>query len=396
MELRKKNKDISLIYPLITIMVLSYFELPFLNTIGIFNIGYKVGKLLCCFSFALILMTKKEFKAKKYIIVFILYEFLLLFTSLYLGLPMVYVITRVATEITFIIFVDYFLEYYFKEVINVVFVFLLIIIIINFMLMLKYKYGIYNIGESSRTYWLLGHVNNMPVYIFPAIFISFTKYRNGNKFTKVLSIILLSISIISVVYGNSATSTIGLLIIVFHLIVKDFKINLMHYYLISLAIFILIVVIGREYKLMSFVSMLFNRNITFTGRTNIWNNTLYYIKQKPFLGYGLETPLMTMTKFNFITPHNRYLYILYTGGVLGFTLFTYFVFKIWRISVNKYKNHSNDIVYRSLYYTCCAVFIIFQMETYVGVLIYFPFILLANIRSGDITVKQMKGFDYEK
>ena len=62
-------------------------------------------------------------------------------------------------------------------------------------------------------------------------------------------------------------------------------------------------------------------------------------------------------------------------------LFTYFVLNIWRLSINDYKKYSNNIIYRSLHYTCCAIFIIFQMETYVGVLIYLPFILLVNVNS---------------
>ncbi|MBS5964986.1 MAG: O-antigen ligase family protein [Finegoldia magna] len=389
MKFRIMNKDFSLIYFIIIIMVLSYFELPFLNSIGIFNFIYKIGKLLSCLLFAIILIINKKCKLKKYIVIFVFYELLLFFRSLYLGLPIVYVMTQVASEITFIVFADYFLEYYFRQFTNVLFAFILIIVTINFVLMLKYKYGIYNIGESNRAYWLLGHVNNMPVYIFPAIFISFNKYKNSNKIIKILSLILLCTSFISVIYGKSATSIIGLLIIIFHLTFKKFKLNLIHYYLISLVIFIFIVILGREYKLMSFISMFFNRSITFTGRTNIWNHALYYIKEKLILGYGLETPLVTMAKFDFITPHNRYLYILYTGGVLGFALFTYFVFSIWRLSISTYKNYSNDIIYRSLYYTCCAIFIIFQMETYAGVLIYFPFLLLANmnIRTRDMLVE---------
>lgn len=389
MKFRIMNKDFSLIYFIIIIMVLSYFELPFLNSIGIFNFIYKIGKLLSCLLFAIILIINKKCKLKKYIFIFVFYELLLFFRSLYLGLPIVYVMTQVASEITFIVFADYFLEYYFRQFTNVLFAFILIIVTINFVLMLKYKYGIYNIGESNRAYWLLGHVNNMPVYIFPAIFISFNKYKNSNKIIKILSLILLCTSFISVIYGKSATSIIGLLIIIFHLTFKKFKLNLIHYYLISLVIFIFIVILGREYKLMSFISMFFNRSITFTGRTNIWNHALYYIKEKLILGYGLETPLVTMAKFDFITPHNRYLYILYTGGVLGFALFTYFVFSIWRLSISTYKNYSNDIIYRSLYYTCCAIFIIFQMETYAGVLIYFPFLLLANmnIRTRDMLVE---------
>ncbi|WP_374047994.1 O-antigen ligase family protein [uncultured Finegoldia sp.] len=198
---------------------------------------------------------------------------------------------------------------------------------------------------------------------------------------KFSSILLLTISILSILYGKSATSIIGLLIIVFCLIIKSSKLSLIHFYFISLSFFTLIVVLGREYKIVYYISMFFNRSITFTGRTNIWNSALYYINKKPLLGHGLETSLITIAKFNFVSPHNRYLYILYTGGMLGFALFTYFVFKIWRISKNNYKNYSNNITYRSLYYTCCAIFIIFQMETYVGVLIYFPFILLVNFNN---------------
>lgn len=378
MNLKTRINIKGYIYLTIFIILFSYFESPYLNTIGIISNIYNISKVLSCMLFALLIINNKKFDVPNYIMIVIAYNIYLFTRSVYLGLPIFNVTNKVLTMITFFIFVDYLVKFYAKEFIDVLFCVLLIFISVNLILMIKYEEGIYNIGVYNRSYWLLGHVNNMPVFIFPAIIVSIIKFQLGNRAVKLLSIFLFFISLFSILYGKSATSIIGLFIILYYILNKYPKLNFKNFYTITLLFFIFVVVLGENFRLATYISNFFNRSITFTGRTYIWEATIFFIKKNLLFGNGIETDIMKISKIGFTSPHNRYLNILYTGGLIGFLSFNIFLFFTHKKSYCTSAKFKKSIIFRVINYTCCSILVVSQMEAYSSIATYLPFIFLAN------------------
>lgn len=65
-----------------------------------------------------------------------------------------------------------------------------------------------------------------------------------------------------------------------------------------------------------------------SGRNLIWQEAIYLISKRPFLGYGTGTLLANISEIN-VSAHNLYLQITLQNGVLGLSLFLVLLLKIW-------------------------------------------------------------------
>ena len=86
-----------------------------------------------------------------------------------------------------------------------------------------------------------------------------------------------------------------------------------------------------------------------TGRTDIWGETIEYIKKKPIWGYGFNADA---TKLN-ISTHNDPMKWVLNFGIVGFILFTLLYIKIFKFVYFHYQS-SKNVDSRSLYlgYLC--------------------------------------------
>ena len=71
----------------------------------------------------------------------------------------------------------------------------------------------------------------------------------------------------------------------------------------------------------SIIENVFQKKMTLSGRTDIWESALYYIAQSPISGYGTEDRDLNIVKITFNHCHNIVLEILYRGGAIGLILF---------------------------------------------------------------------------
>jgi O-antigen ligase len=68
--------------------------------------------------------------------------------------------------------------------------------------------------------------------------------------------------------------------------------------------------------------MFFGRDLTFTGRTYIWNLATNLIAQSPIIGHGFMTSdVIAGYLGGYSTPHNEFLLVLMYGGCIALVLF---------------------------------------------------------------------------
>lgn len=164
-------------------------------------------------------------------------------------------------------------------------------------------------------------------------------YHLNNR--KILPFVYLVEYLITVYVTWTAAQVIGAAIVVLYLI-KPFrllfeKINVIWWIGISFAVFVVLVFFWEPFKsielIRSFIVDVLKKDVTFTGRINIWSGVWEMVKQKPLLGHGMmDNPQMLFydSEFNqnYVHAHNGFLQTWYEAGavsliaILGMFVFT--------------------------------------------------------------------------
>lgn len=238
--------------------------------------------------------------------------------------------------------------------------YLYIIIFINFLSIL---FG--HTGEYERMYFL-GYDNSFtPVIVLGSIILSYFSFFKYDKITwKYWGINVVTIASCFLVRSSNAMM-MGFFLIIFDIFLwfkmysspKINKIfNLKTYFWISIVVFLVLVVYRLQDAFSYIIIDILHRDLTFTGRTYIWDRAIYYISTSPIIGCGVEDfDLRVLTK-NIFHAHCNYLNILLEGGVLSLTLY----FNIFRVIWKKIKKqrYKRDIAVLSF-----GVFLFFLMST---------------------------------
>lgn len=90
---------------------------------------------------------------------------------------------------------------------------------------------------------------------------------------------------------------------------------------------------------------IFNRDLTYTGRTYIWTSLNYYINSELLLGHGYQAfwnlgflstiSLLSTIGFNPTHAHNGILDILLNIGLIGLILYLLIIFNLWIKLINR-------------------------------------------------------------
>lgn len=184
---------------------------------------------------------------------------------------------------------------------------------------------------NNNTIFILGKKNMLILYVFPFIFLeSFLNIIKENGKKGFGRLILIIISLFTIFVSSSATSTFACMILFVYYIFQNNKIInkiLMHIsakqILFIMAAFFVLIVIYNVQKYFSFIIVdTLGKDLTFTGRTYIWNKAIDLILKNPF-GYGWEaevpdviTILDWVQYSNVGHAHNFILNLAYKSGII--------------------------------------------------------------------------------
>lgn len=214
------------------------------------------------------------------------------------------------------------------KVLNPLGLILYIYVLINFATVILFPHGLYsdNVNEMSTRVeysWFLGYRNPQVRILLPAVSISFISDIVKYGRVKVKSLFLLLVSLITIVLIKSSTALIGFSVFILIYIVR-MKWNIRVkpiWFLLYNAVFFVGIVILRLQNLFGFIIVdVLHKDLTFTGRTFIWDQALLKILINPLLGNG-ATEFPIGSYFVATHPHNFMLYLLVKSGLIGFLLF---------------------------------------------------------------------------
>lgn len=222
--------------------------------------------------------------------------------------------------------------------------------IINFITILFFPGGMYINSSGYRGNYFLGYDNNMITFLFPTIAITFmNSIRKYNKIS-IKSLIVFLICILSLIITWPATSIAAIFLFLILLIFSAHRMKklkktftLTTLLLALFLIFILIFVFKLQESFNYLIVDILKKDITFTGRTDIWSLYLSLIAKSPFFGYGAIDAFSMIKMYNVGHAHDLYINILFQGGIV--CLIEYLIMILYTSKkVDKCKGKQSQII----------------------------------------------------
>lgn len=244
---------------------------------------------------------------------------------------------------SFFILFDYFLKRYnYKTVKYLLWIYGTLQIINIITMFLYYPNGMYIDALNDSNYYFLEHDNGSFFFALPIILLSFIYSYNKHGKISFLTYCFLFINIIGYLYVWSTMAFCCLMLIFLVALFANNKfINKM---ITSKKIWILLIcfVVGIVFfNIQDYFSILvknvFNKDLTLSGRTLIWQKAIGYIKDKILFGYGQEMSNVRMMRFGISHVHNIFLQLLYNGGIVSLFIYILLYLKMFK-SIKKNSN----------------------------------------------------------
>ena len=141
--------------------------------------------------------------------------------------------------------------------------------------------------------------------------------------------------------------------------------------LFSIVIFVIIVLLRMQDRFEFIIKDLLHRDLTFTGRTLIWDYAIKNIKNNLLFGIGIYDYKMRRLQTGVYHAHCTYLNVLFENGIIGAISYLLIFIKVG----NKLMENKSNSLVNMVSYFFFIYFIITLMEVYMNnVMLY---ILLA-------------------
>ena len=229
------------------------------------------------------------------------------------------------------------------------------------------------VGRGSPVRYLFGNYNQMGFVCLlglttHAIYTFYTKKRYHSLY------LLMAVSLFSVIFVGSMTSTIGLCIlstyILFYQRIKRPLFIASIFAILYIVVFIFLIWLGNsieEFSLATdFIENTLQKDTTFSKRTIIWNNAVRKIIYSPYMGYGVRGVEWNDEHLGGSGPHNLWLMLLLQGGIVLCVSFIGVVFYAVR-SASQVKQPYTMVAIVAL----CVLFLMSFFETYNIVHVFF-------------------------
>lgn len=195
--------------------------------------------------------------------------------------------------------------------------------LVNLVTMFFFPSGLFNL-EAVEHSWFLGHKNTLIKYLIPGLYsFGLASLIERQKF-RITWYIYLVVAVITTLIGGSSTSLVALFVfsVCYFVRNKQWKaIKIVNFYaplIYNFAFFVLIVVFRMQDKFAYLIENVLGKQLTLTGRTDLWDRMLLCIAVRPLNGYGLEATTMIQERLEYwnVSAHNILTDYLYEGGIL--------------------------------------------------------------------------------
>ena len=334
----------------------------------------------------------KENKGSRATFIVLLYYLVLLSSTIVNNISFMVAINNAIKTLSVCLLVDYGVRKQPRIFLKSFEIIFSVFLMFNVITVLKYPNGLYmNPASGLWQNWFLGYKNSHILYIFPLVLVSFLNSLLDGKFVTSRNVIIMILSFLNIIIVQSSTSytmIIGIVVYIlcYRMLNKSTKFHAKNYFYTYITSFTLITVLRISNWLRFIVVNLFKKDLTFTGRTKIWDLAIEQILNKPILGHGEKT-FVYNTNYNvrITSTHSELLEIFFKTGLVGGLVY---LFLIWKSAKNLYQ-YREKMISKYLAITLLIFLIMTLFEAYTLdkcmylFMVYFNVEYLININSGE-------------
>jgi O-antigen ligase len=168
--------------------------------------------------------------------------------------------------------------------------------------------------------------------------------------------------------------------------------QLKYFYFASGIISILIIGFSFQNNFADIIEQLFDKSVTFTGRTNIWELALSKVPESPWIGHGMESLHVIVGDAYFDAPHahNYFLQQLFSVGIIGLIIAT----MIWLTASKNCHRYFNSESAKALMLAAAALIFTGITESLTEAPLLYP--LLCLIHNMEFFVEPVKKGELSK
>lgn len=217
----------------------------------------------------------------------------------------------------------------------------------NAILLILYPDGLWVdeewVGRGDATRYLFGNYNQIGFVCLLGITTqSIYSFSAKKGYFNLICLILVSIA--SVIFVGSMTSTVCLILLALGILLRRFimqfsKTILVTFFVIYILFFIFIVWYGNSIETVRlatiFIEKILSKSTDFTARTYIWENAIHKIGQSPWIGYGVQSVEWNDTYLGGSGAHNLWLMLMLQGGGVLCGLFVYILLYTIKYTLKK-------------------------------------------------------------
>lgn len=225
-------------------------------------------------------------------------------------------VVEICRYIALILAIDFFYEE-FDQLIKIFMLILEFLVYYNLIDLLNTQKDIYGVFYSA-----LGYDNDFTKYMLVAYFVAMLySLVTGKKIRSICLIVGVHITLFYAGVGTGMVSLIIMDILLLGRSLRLFNVTILQTFILYLIAEISIVFLKVQ-NLFSFIIVdLLGKDLTFTGRTNLWDNAIQKILVHPIIGYGDMDQLTEHLVLGDVYCHNGFLELLFRGGGIQLVMF---------------------------------------------------------------------------
>lgn len=226
---------------------------------------------------------------------------------------------------------DYMLKNNQANAVNIMFYILLLFVSLDFFSIILFPNGLYHTSltwnewsTSQEAQWIYGNKNNRIYWYIMLLMTAWERYVLNGK-SKIWPTLISIGTIIAMMIVKSSTATTvaivvgtGILISIYKK--KEIRFSINSYLLVGICTMVTILVLaGSTGFLKIVVEGIFHKDMTFSNRSQVWQQVILLIAQKPFWGWGIvddKAATRLLGSLTYVNAHNQFLNCLWQGGIV--------------------------------------------------------------------------------
>lgn len=373
MKLTSSIKTLLLTFVFFIIIGQSYFYLVRMPMVASF---FSIVRMLC-FMMGITLLLKQ--KISNFNIGLVSFFIVIAVSTIMHSGPLVPVVSIALDVVTLLVFLDYGLSWDSKRTIKILANVLNAMCVIGFLTTIIWPNGLWlNVEKGTKLFLLGGNYNSIGPRFLMALIVNALYYEKQTSWMPVIWVMTV-IAYISIWTVGSMTSLVGVSLFTLYLIVRTrWSIDKVYvwigFFMLVCAQFVF-VFMHNEANVNPistyFVENILGKSSDFTFRTGIWIRSMILFKKSFWIGFGFQDVDFYYAMIDGRTPHNYILNILLKGGVVGFTVFSLWIYSAVYRAHRIVNQHSNLLEIGTL-----IIFIMLLMEVYPFLFIFLLVYLL--------------------